>query len=266
LDTVTYGSGKVITYSPDAFGRPTQAAPYVTAVSHHPGGAISSMSYANGVKTDIGLNERQWPSTLKIAKGSAVFDKTYYYDRIGNVTTILDAADNSRRDMTYDDIDRLVSATGPWTGLYKASYDGRGNIQRQALTNGTAEYFSRAYTYDPNSDKLLNVSETNGATTTPYDYNYDVYGNVTGKGAIAFAYNDASNMRCSNCGKPNEALYDYDGGNMRVRLTKGGVATYFVYGLGGKLLWEQVPGVSLKEYFYVGGKQIATREKALSAP
>jgi YD repeat-containing protein len=266
LESVTYGTGPTIAYAPDGFGRPTQATPYVTGISHHPSGAVSSMTYANGVQTTIGLNNRLWPNTLKISKASAaVFDKTYYYDTIGNVLGIDDTAINSYPRMTYDNIDRLATATGPWTGTYKASYDGRGNITRQAWTDGgTVEYVSRAYTYGSASDLLNSVLETRGGATTTFAYGYDAQGNVTAKGAQTFGYTDASTMRCAACGTAAETLYDYDGANMRVSMRKNGATTYFMYGSAGNLLWEQTPGVSLKQYFYVGGKQVATHEKPLA--
>ncbi len=267
LDTVTYGTGQAVSYAPDGFGRPTQAAPYVTAISHHPSGAVSSMTYANGVQTAINLNNRLWPNTLKIGKAAplaAMFDKTYYYDQIGNVLAIDDTAIGSFPRMTYDNIDRLATATGPWVGTYTASYDGRGNITRQGWANGATEYLSRAYAYNGTSELLASVLETRSNGTTTFAYGYDARGNVTAKGAQAFAYTDASTMRCAACGTAAEILYDYDGANMRVRMQKSGATTYFVYGSSGNLLWEQTPGASIKQYFYVGGKQVATHEKPLA--
>lgn len=96
-----------------------------------------------------------------------------------------------------------------------------------------------------------------------YTFGYDAYGNVTNNGTVTFAYNDAPNLRCANCGQPNEILFDYDGKNQRVRLQKGGAATIFVYGQGGQLLWEETANSNLKEYIYLGGKQVAVREQPL---
>ena len=266
LSSLTYSSGASVTYNPDGFGRPTTASPYVTAIAYHPSGAMSSMTYANGVQTTVGLNDRLWPSTLQIGKSSSplMFDKQYFYDGVGNVNVINDYASNTGRQMTYDNIDRLVTAKGPWNGLYKASYDGRGNITRQGWTDANnVEYFSRAYTYDAGSDLLTQMVETGGSGAT-YNYTYDARGNVTAKGALALGYTDASTMRCSNCGAPAEATYAYDGANMRVSTVKSGATTYFMYGSAGNLLWEQTPGATAKQYIYVGGKQVATHEKPLS--
>ncbi|MGH8488567.1 MAG: hypothetical protein ACREXS_06815, partial [Gammaproteobacteria bacterium] len=62
LATLTYPSGRVVDYLPDAFGRPTQAAPYLSAVSYHPSGQLARINHANGERTEITLNERQWIS------------------------------------------------------------------------------------------------------------------------------------------------------------------------------------------------------------
>jgi YD repeat-containing protein len=251
LDVLTYGSGKIVTYSPDAFGRPTKALPYVTAVTHHPTGSIASMTYANGVQATIGLNARKWPNTLVLGGGTPIFNTTYTYDEAGNVMGIQDTLDPTyNRGLDYDPVDRLTTANGSW-GNGTIGYNGHGDITSQAL--GSAS--SLTYTYDA-QNRLATVSGSRN-----YTFGYDVYGNVTGNGVNSFTYNDASNMRCSNCGTGSEVDYDYDAGNMRVRSTpQGGAATYFVYGSSGNLLWELTPGVNLTEYIYLQGKQVATRQ------
>jgi YD repeat-containing protein len=253
LTTLTYGSGRTVGYAPDAFGRPRQVAPYVTAVAYHPTGQPSSVTYANGVETAIGLNPRQWPSTLQITKGTALFDTIYGYDPLGNVTSIADTVDSAyNRTLAYDPLDRLTGVSGPW-GAGAIGYDFRGNITSQSLGA-----FGLTYAYDSMTQRLLSVSGSKS-----YTLSYDVYGNVTGNGATTFGYDDASNLRCAQCGGAGEILFDYDGTNQRVRLQKGGAETFFVYGHGGLLLWEETPGASLKEYVYLGGKQVATREQPL---
>ena len=136
LNVLTYGSGKTVTYSPDALGRPTEAAPYVSSVTYHTAGPMSSMTYANGVTTSVGLNPRLWPSTLTIRPAAAlILSSRYGYDENGNVLSIADAADASyNRTMTYDGIDRMITAAGSW-GVGTFVYDGRGNMRTQRLGN-----------------------------------------------------------------------------------------------------------------------------------
>ncbi len=251
LNTITYGSGRIVTYSPDGFGRPTMAAPYLSTVTHHPTGQVASITYANGVTTLIALNERKWPNSLIVSNASGnIFNTGYAYDDIGNVTQIADAVDSSyNRLFDYDGVDRLTTASGAWgSGVFH--YDGHGNITQQAL--GT---LNLTYTYAPNN-QLASISGTR-----PYTFTYDAHGNVTGNGTNTFAYDDVPNMRCAKCGLAGEIDYDYDGANMRVRSAKAGIPTFYVYGMSGSLLWEQTPGVNLKEYVYLSGKQVAVLEK-----
>jgi hypothetical protein len=87
-----------------------------------------------------------------------------------------------------------------------------------------------------------------------------VYGNVTDNGPTRFTYDDASNMRCVNCGAADEVRYDYDAGNIRVKSTRAGAPTYHVYSANGTLMWEE-NAAGFTEFVYLHGKQVATRQK-----
>ena len=260
LGTLRFGSGSTIDYAPDAFGRPTRAAPYVTAVEHHPNGALKRMAYANGSETNVTLDSRLRPQNMVAVSGATpVSSLAYGYDAIGNVTSMTDAAIPSlNRTLGYDAIDRLVAANSR-IGLGVATYDGRGNLRSHAL--GRA---SLSYTYDT-ADRLTLASGTFfsdqfGSIPMSLSYGYDVYGNVTSQSSATFAYNDAQQMRCARCGTANEVIYAYDGAGMRVSATVSGGTTFFVYGNGGNLLWEVAPNGEFKEYIYVAGKQAAVRK------
>jgi YD repeat-containing protein len=252
-DSIQYGSNRVVTYAPDAFGRPRQAAPYVTTVAYHPTGQPSSFTYANGYVTTIGLDGRKRPSTLQVNRSGTLFNTTYAYDHVSNVTAITDSVDSQyNRTLSYDGIDRLTEVSGPW-GYGLIDYDLSGNIISQNFGS-----FYLGYGYDSVRQRLRSVSGSKN-----YTMDYDVYGNVSSNGTNSFLYNDASNMKCAKCGLPGEVLYDYDGSNQRVASTKAGVPTYFMHGHGGHLLWEETPHSTLKEYIYLGGKQVAVREESL---
>jgi YD repeat-containing protein len=254
LKEVTYSSGKLVRYAPDAFGRPTQASPYVNSVEHHSTGQVAAMSYANGAYTRTELNARQWPNALSFVKrdGTSISSANYAYDKLGNVTSINDGVDASyNRTLKYDSNDRLTNAAGSW-GSGSIVYSGDGNIQSQQLGGMTLNYSYNG------ANRLTAITGSKS-----YTFSYDTYGNVSSNGTNTFTYNDASRMRCANCGQANEVSYDYDASNVRVRSTKGGVSTYYVYGLSGSLLTELTPGVRIKDYIYLHGKQVAVREKLL---
>ncbi len=97
LSTLTYNSGRVITYSPDAFGRSTQAAPYVTSLSYFPNSALQSITTANGVVTSFTQDARLWTATMQSSLGSSkILNSGYGYDLAGNMLTMTDTVESPR--------------------------------------------------------------------------------------------------------------------------------------------------------------------------
>lgn len=267
LSTMTYGSGEVVSFNPDHLNRPTSALPFIdSGVSYFPNGMIQQFGAANGIYTSFTQNARLWPATMQVAGGSnSVLNSQYTYDNAGNLTGIGDSIDSTQnRTISYDVLQRVSNVTGPW-GAMQISYDGIGNIGEQTTTQqivglGTLTYL-RNYQYDTNN-RLTGMAYTLVGNTPmqSFTYSYDTYGNVSNNGASAFSYNDAANMTCANCGTAAEVDYQYDGQGLRISATPfGGTPTYFVYSSSGSLLWEFTPGVALKEYVYLGGKQVAVR-------
>jgi YD repeat-containing protein len=251
LATITYPmTSDVITYAPDALGRPTSAAPFITAVSYFDSGNLKQMTYASGVKMNFTENARQWPNSLTAGVGGAVpnfLSKSYgYYDN-GNVRLIYDnVAPLQNLVMDYDNNDQLTGVFGPWGSQATMTYDPVGNLKTYV---GSA---SRIYQYD-GTNKLSSLS---GAAFT-----YDSYGNVASDGSHTYQYDDASNLICADCGTSNEIDYEYDGNNRRVTRTKGGVTTYFVHASNGDLFLEYTPSTNVTlEHIYLNGKRIATKK------
>jgi YD repeat-containing protein len=137
----------------------------------------------------------------------------------------------------------LPGATG---GLI--AYDGVGNILSQQL--GPTGLL---YQYD-DANRLASISGTRNMT-----FAYDVYGNVTANSRNQFQYDDASTLRCVDCGTPNEISYVYDGQGNRVREQKGTLATYFMYGTNGNLLFELDSNSVKREYGYVANRNISRK-------
>jgi YD repeat-containing protein len=255
LSTVTYPrSGRVVSYAPDALGRPTQASGFVSSVAYWPSGQISQINYANGTNSSYGQNSRLWPSSFATSKNTLSYlNSNYGYDGSGNLTSIADAADSSRnRTLGYDVLHRLNNASGPW-GTGSLNYDGTGNITKQVLGATILDY-----SYSNN--RLASVS---GARTASYAY--DVYGDIVTAGNQTYSYDAAPNLICANCGTSNSAQYKYDGMNQRVSVFKNGVKTYEIYGFDGRLLTEFTPGVNSNrqvDHIYLAGQRVAQIEPA----
>ena len=247
LSTITYPSGRVVSFAPDALARPTKAAPFVTAVSYFNNGHPSAITFANGKRTTYALHaKRLWPTSMTLPE---IFGSTFQYDAAGNMLAIIDSVDATlSRSLGYDDINRLVKANGPW-GSGALSYDGAGNIRTQVL--GT---LALTYNYDT-GNRLQSVGGTRA-----YSFSYDVYGNVTSNGATGFAYDDASDLR-----QGGAATYEYDGVHSRVKRQQSGQTVYTLFSHRGQLLMELIAGSSLTDYVYLGQQMVARIDRTLSA-
>lgn len=250
LSTITYPiSNSVISYSPNALGRPTQVSGYASSVTYWPLGLVRQIDYANGVVTNYDQNARSWPSAFHTWRGSVYsISSTYGYDNAGNLTSVVDAVDGSmNRSLGYDAIDRLTSASGPW-GVGSIVYDGAGNITSQNLGS-----FNLSYAYD-SQNRLGSVSGSRSAS-----YAYDAYGNVSNAGGISYVYDSVPNLLCANCVSGNRTDYSYDGLRNRATVVKSGRTTYEFYAFNGDLLAEYTPSQAnrLVEHIYLNGSRIA---------
>ncbi|MDS4028665.1 MAG: hypothetical protein RKO66_01125 [Candidatus Contendobacter sp.] len=258
LASITYPhSLRVVDYAPDALGRPTRVADYVTAVAYWPSGQIGGIAYGNGAVTEYGQNVRLWPSSFQtFAPGQGDIHTTQYgYDGAGNLTWIDDATDaNHRRELGYDALDRLTTVAGPW-GSGGIEYTGSGNITRQTFGAQRTDY-----TYDPQN----RLSRLGGAQTAVFGY--DGRGNIVADSRRVYEYDGVPNLRCASASAPcggaaSKVEYAYDGLNHRVWVNRRGVKTYEFHAAGGNLLAEFTPGQGHRwvEYYYLGGKRVAQR-------
>lgn len=252
LSSITYPqTGRVVSYTPDALGRPTTVSGYVTNVKYWPSGLIQSLTYSNGTVSTYGQNARLWPTSFiiqKTAPASVYLNSSYTYDGVGNLATIKDTVDsNFNRTLGYDNINRLTSAVGFW-GQGSITYDGGGNLIRQTLGQS-----SLAYAYDT-SNRLSSVSGLRAST-----FGYDAYGNVSSSQGNTYTYNDVPNLVCINCANPAAKVeYNYDGLNYRSAVSKASGKIYEMHDSNGKPLIE-LDGGTLTEYLYLGDKRIAQR-------
>ena len=129
---------------------------------------MASLSFANGVgrTTTFDLDYRQ--TNLKDQGKAAIENLTYAYDANSNVTGITDAVHSyNSQTMTYDNMDRLLSAK-----------------------SGAGGYGSLSWTYDPNGNRL---TETNGTTAT--------YAYASGSNRLASLTTNSSNFGFNGAGE-----------------------------------------------------------------
>jgi YD repeat-containing protein len=170
LTSITYPTGRVVTYTPDVTGKITDVnttlngnpKTLASSISYYPYGGIGGLTYGNGLSllNDYDLQYR----TSSITVGS-LLSRTYGYDANGNINSIDDgeAAGNEALETagayTYDQGTNLL---GDIRKEIPIVYDCDENGNTISANN-------RAYVYDL-SNRLITVQE--GSTTLgQYVYN-----------------------------------------------------------------------------------------------
>ncbi|MBK1725140.1 PKD domain-containing protein [Thiocystis violacea] len=273
LDVLTYPSGRTVTYTPDGFGRPTEAAPFLTSLIYHPSGQLEQIAYGNGQVTDIEIApERLWVNGIRTYGMDDLIDRGYGYDRAGNVETIEDRLGaNATRALTYDDINRLVGASGTdWLSV-TFDYDVLGNIRAKRLS-------ADAWTeYGYSSQRLSRINVMRSSSTVPVAFNqlgYDAEGNMLGAdrytlvgsqyvltGQKRFDFDAAGHLRLGGVlGTGTEISFGYDGNGLRVSREADGASTRYVFSTDGQLRGEYTDSGPAygKEHLYVGTQRLAS--------
>jgi RHS repeat-associated protein len=273
LSTLTYPDLEVVSYAPDALGRPTQvvgtSATYASNVRYYPNGAMSGFKYGplsgGGPEHSMLQNARLLPARSQDMLGSTpILDDSYVYDANGNVLEITDRAQNIDRAMGYDGLDRLTTAIADnlltetpddalW-GVGKYTYDALDNLR--SSDQGTREF---RYQYDANW-RLAAINDPDGAEL--YKFTHDPQGNTIAKNQQHFSFDSSNRMNSAEVlSGIGRQVYRYDGLGRRVQTTDpDGKPTYWLYTQAGQVLYT-TEGRRRRNlsYIYLNGSQIATR-------
>src|SRR5262249_6171585 len=261
MTLMTYPSGKRVKVGRDARGRPNAMQrvdasgnpqeSYLSQINYRVDGQISSQNLGDGATENFAYsNDLLQLTSQTVTKGGAtLLSLSYGYGanagkmgfgttsgNSGQLVTVTGTINGQSRDQafTYDNVGRLVAATGWGTWARGFDYDRYGNrtAVRDAVSGGK-----------PLQNTLIGQSggmTTNGiASVNGTAFSYDASGNVTGDGARAYTY-DAQNRIVSVSGPVSES-YSYDAGSRRVKKEAGGVVTHYIWE-GGQVIAEYERG------------------------
>lgn len=249
VDSVTYPSGKSVSYAPNALGQATQVGDYATGATYYPNGQLEGYTYGNGLTFSQTLDAQQRPEYQTVTRsGTNLLNHLYQYDANHNIETIGDLVVPAKNiSLTYDGLDRLDTAAGFWgTGSFE--YDSLGNIEKKTLGNQ-----SLTYAYNT-SNRLTGI--TGGVSRS---FGYDTRGNITSNGVRAFNFNLANQLITSGANS-----YQYDGYNRRVKKVSNGKTQLSLYNAAGQLLMTDGDN-GPTEYFYLGNKLVAKESQVVTS-
>jgi YD repeat-containing protein len=131
---MVYPDGEVVHHTYDSGGALETLSgsdPYVTGIDHNEMGQIETLALGNTLTTQYTYDDLNF--RLERIQVGSLLDLSYTYDNVGNVQTIVDAANGGQiQHFTYDTLDRLTHAwtTGGGNGAYDRTYayDEIGNV------------------------------------------------------------------------------------------------------------------------------------------
>ncbi|MBZ5492453.1 MAG: hypothetical protein LAO76_16110 [Acidobacteriia bacterium] len=282
LKTLTYPSGNVVTYTPDAAGRTLSAIDsgnginYVTGATYGPDSALTgfisgySATFA-GITNASTYNKRLQPVNMSAnAPSQTVFSIGYDFHvgngtsgvDNGNVFGITNYKDTTRsQTFTYDALNRLASAQNAGTdcsvtvlgGLKKFwgntyAYDAWGNLLNKTKIGTACAGENLSLTADAHNW----IHATGGS-----DYQYDAAGNMTFNATPptqTYTY-DQENRLTGAAGY----AYTYDSDGNRVRKSSGSTGTLYWYMTPGIVGESDLSGNLTDEYVFFGGERVARK-------
>jgi RHS repeat-associated protein len=221
----------------DTSGNPQET--YLSGVNYRADGLISSQNLGNGTTESFGYSDDRMQLTSQTVTngGNTLLSLSYGYGagagqmgsgstsgNSGQLVSVNGTVNGQVRNQafTYDNVGRLVTATGWGAWARRFDYDLYGNRTAvwDAVTGGNQ--LQNTVIGQVGGVKTNRVASVNGMA-----FSHDASGNMTGDVARTFTY-DAENRLVSVSGLNNES-YGYDTGNRRVKKVAGGVATHYVW-------------------------------------
>ncbi len=269
IKTVTYPSGNRLVYNYDSAGRlsaitlnpaktsgtgtNTTSTPLLKLITYTATGqarwwgwgdhtAAKPNEYARGFDLDGRMN---WYWLGDPAKTG--LRRVLTFDAANRITAATDTGTSlptRKQAFDYDNLDRLVSATG--TSTYRYSYDLNDN--RLSMTAGTTTH---TLTISPSSNRLVSTTGPAPAKSNIYD----AAGNLLNDGTIQYGYSPRGRLiKVTNGSTIMQSRYN--GLGQRVEKSNGDV---FVYDEEGHLIGEysKSTGQMQREIVYLGNEPVA---------
>lgn len=261
LASLTYPTGRMVTYGYNAAARPLSAIDtahslnYATVATYAPQGALAGMKYGvtgsfTGIVTSNTYNKRLQPIVLSAtAPSQTVLSFSYGFglgtNDNGNVLTIQNNRDlNRSQSFSYDQLNRIAFAwsTGALWGN-KFTIDIWGNLTKK----------DACQTGDPCAGKPLGeyLNQTADAKNRFVGMTYDSAGNLINDGTGNTYTYDAENRISTTAG----VTYTYDGDGERVKKSSG--TLYWGLASNEPLAESDFAANFTKEFIFFGGKRIA---------
>lgn len=256
LASITYPSGRTVTYTLDSLGRIQSIATtkdsttqtVVSGIAYRPFGPFQAFDFGNGQTHSRGFDQDGRIASYSLLNQSVpVQSLALGYDEASRIVQLSDTVTPANTNLYgYDSLDRLLNMTAP-SSNQGYTYDAVGN--RLTKTVGAN---SSTYAYAPTSNRLSTITGAN-----PRSYAYDNNGSITGDSVNTFGYDTRGRlMQAITAG--GTTSYQVNSLGQRIRKTNTQGDTVFHYDAQGRLIAESGTGGAIqKEYIYLGDTPVA---------
>jgi RHS repeat-associated protein len=272
--TITYPSGRIVTFTRDSFGRisgittkqnsGSAAVTIASSVVYEPFGPLAGLTYGNGsVLTRTYDQDYQLTGIVAAVGAGNNQSLTNGYDASGNITSITDNLNSARsQTISYDDLNRVASAIGVY-GSQSYSYDGVGNRLMRVI-GGTTE----TYAYSSSANQISSVTSGGNVRSVSYTASGQVSQDVRDpSNTYTFAVNDDGRNDSASLNGSAVGTYSYNGFQQRMQKTVGSALTQFIFDRFGHLLEEaNSSGVVQKEYIWLDDLPVAIVDDTGASP
>jgi len=274
LGSITYPSGRIVTYTYNAAMQPTQVQfsslngttvgyNYLSSASYSPPGGPTSLTLGSGVVDANTYNNRLQLASRSVTNGSTSYlNLSYGYVSSGNngsITSITDSVDSTRsQTFTYDTLNRIATAASSTHATSPSHCYGESfTIDRYGNLTGIGS-ISSSYTGCTQDNLGVSISASTNRITSS-GYSYDSNGNMTNDGSNTLVYDAENRVVSENSGS---TTYMHNAASQRVDKVSGSGNTHYVY-FGGKVIAEYDNGGGVEaEYVYAGDKLLGTMGEA----
>jgi len=184
--------------------------PLADEFSYNAGGRIIEMAHGNGFRSSFEYDamDRMQRNVVSGVRGVSLVDQNYVFDSANNVLGMEELVTGKIQTFDYDDLNRLVRATGPF-GEESYEYDSIGNLLRKgemhfAMDPNHPQRVACAVEIDFNRKRGPEKSIDACASSLPsldpdrvqraFAMAYDERGNMTSKGSRKYEYDSQNRL------------------------------------------------------------------------
>ena len=242
LASLTYPTGRVVSYSYDNGGRLSQVSDgtttFATNLAYSPAGSITSETWGNGAVHSVAYNSALQISQVKLKQSSSGSELQRYDYLYGEVTQSNGSVDKTKNNGKVARIDGTINGAGTKEWDQRFSYDSLGRLSNATeYTAGSTQAWKQEFTYDRYGNRFQSGTSGNGGvpftTVVSSDIN-DTTNRFITSGSTPVTYDAAGNITQDAKFRMLNATYDANGRQLTASATDSDLSETSIYDASGQ--------------------------------